>query len=82
MDASEKGKAQEDEGLLSEKDLDRSYGSTRSSNEDASGHLQASKAVTPLPSGQLLVVFIMRLAEPIAYTQIFPVSHLAWSPKI
>ena len=33
-----------------------------------------AKTRTPLPWNQLWVIIFMRLAEPIAYTQIFPVS--------
>ncbi|KAG9015942.1 hypothetical protein FRB90_004118 [Tulasnella sp. 427] len=42
-------------------------------NEDAEAQpLLPKKPVTPLPKGQLAVVLFARLAEPIAYTQIFP----------
>ena len=74
MGHSEERGGREDECLLVDKCQNGSYGSTRRCSEDAPGHLRTSKAVTPLPLGQLLVVFAMRLAEPIAYTQIFPVS--------
>ncbi|KAG8910687.1 hypothetical protein FRC00_007721, partial [Tulasnella sp. 408] len=42
-------------------------------NEDAEAQpLLPKKPVTPLPKFQLAVVLFARLAEPIAYTQIFP----------
>ncbi|KAL5527640.1 hypothetical protein ACEPAG_6441 [Sanghuangporus baumii] len=34
-----------------------------------------AKGPTPLPLKQLLVVFVMRLAEPIAYAQVFPMME-------
>ncbi|KAG8981016.1 hypothetical protein FRC05_003916 [Tulasnella sp. 425] len=42
-------------------------------NEDAESQpLLPKKQVTPLPKAQLAIVLFARLAEPIAYTQIFP----------
>lgn len=42
-------------------------------NEDAEAQpLLPKKQVTPLPKAQLAIVLFARLAEPIAYTQIFP----------
>lgn len=43
--------------------------------QEANGCGNFFKSPTPLPLKQLLVVFVMRLAEPIAYTQIFPVCQ-------
>lgn len=37
---------------------------------------------TPLPLLQLFILFGTRLSEPIAYTQIFPVSHFCHSRTI
>lgn len=42
-------------------------------NDDAEAQpLLPKKPVTPLPKFQLAIVLFARLAEPIAYTQIFP----------
>lgn len=57
------------------------YGSSAAPEEGESAVQEANecenlvKDPTPLPLNQLLVVFAMRLAEPIAYTQIFPVCQ-------
>ena len=51
------------------------YGSVScgTSEKTETGENNVPKRPTPLPVKQLLAVFMMRLAEPIAYTQVFPV---------
>ena len=39
---------------------------------------RSKKAVTPLPIRQILLLALMRMSAPIAYSQIFPVSELGW----
>lgn len=51
-----------------------SYGS--GSNSGSIQETLKRKRCTPLPWKQLMTVFFLRLAEPIAYTQVFPVGVL------
>ena len=46
----------------------------------SSGTIRQRKS-TPLPWTQIIVLSFTRLAEPIAYTQIFPVSTLLRAPR-
>lgn len=63
------GRGSEDETVvpLLEFDLDQEAQSVDSNKA------QALQRRTPLPMTQLIILCAVRLAEPIAYTQIFPV---------
>ena len=48
-------------------------------NDEEPGPSRKFQKRTPLPLGQIVVLCAVRLAEPISYTQIFPVSQIIWS---
>lgn len=62
---------------LSNVDLEdtRASGSRRYKSRNDESEVPRYKKRTPLPLVQLLIVSATRLAEPIAYCQIFPVSR-------
>ncbi|KAH8118605.1 MFS general substrate transporter [Phellopilus nigrolimitatus] len=70
------GKCREIAPLLPGREATDSYGAIVSSNNDCNCdddiRPQKISTPTPLPVKQLLLIFVMRLAEPIAYAQVFP----------
>jgi hypothetical protein len=61
-----------EEHLLMGEDKHELYGAVETTKMRKGSY--PGMARTPLPWNQLRLVIFMRLAEPIAYTQIFPVS--------
>lgn len=68
----EVGARREDDALLARKDRPGSYGTLDEESTSSEDSWPNATSTSALPMKQLLVIFIMRLAEPIAYTQVFP----------